>query len=69
MISALGISEYFGGGGEVIPHARMSRPSDVVSSTGSEKCGSACKGIQVLGAIASYIDQSDLRYATVNNSR
>lgn len=51
-ISASSISEYFGG--EVVFKVGLARPSDLVSSTGSdssEKCGAACKGVQVLEAV------------------
>jgi hypothetical protein len=50
-ISASGISEYFGG--EVA--VGLARPSGLVSSTGSEKLGAACKCVQVLEAAQPHI--------------
>ena len=47
MISAPGISEYFGGEGVV----GLARPSDFVSSAGSEKCVAVCKDVKVLEAV------------------
>jgi hypothetical protein len=49
VISALGISEY--SGGEMVLKVRgvrLVRPSDDLSSTGSEKHDAACKDVQVL---------------------